>query len=313
MISRPMKAPTEPITDEQLVQLPFPVVGSPKVDGYWAGIKDAVHTSSMELHVNPFVQSELSIPLLKGLAGELVIGKPYAGGGKTGTFANCSPLRREYGEPNFRFYVFDDFTNKNLTYRDRWIKNSRLKDIIQHPRIVLLEQRWLYNIEDIFAYEKECAESHRDENPEYGYEGIMIRSLDGLYKEGRTTFKEMNIFKRKYFDEVEAEIIGFIEGTHNLNEAKKNAMGKTKRSSNKENLIPSGTLGSFIMKSKKWDKPFTCSGGTKDFNQDVWNNRLKWMGKIMTIKYQLYGSLDAPRIPKLKSEEPRPNWDMTKF
>ncbi len=44
----------------------------------------------------------------------------------------------------------------------------------------------------------------------------------------------------------EAVIVGYTEKMHNANEAKKDNLGRTERSSCKEGLVPTGTLGALI-------------------------------------------------------------------
>ena len=127
----------------------------------------------------------------------------------------------------------------------------------------------------------------------------MIRSLTGKYKEGRCTFREMNIFKRKPFVDTEGIIIGFTEQQTNLNPAFENEMGLTKRATNKENLVGAGTLGNFIIQSLEWPQTFFCGGGklTHSERKAIWENRESFLGKAITFKYQAYGSIDAPRTP----------------
>ena len=284
-IKRPMKAPNDPITNEDLQKLKYPLYGSPKLDGFRCTVDKRPYTSSMKWFANPFVNQELQNPIYDGLDGELVVGDPKDG---PTVFRNTSSLlRRHYGEPDFRFYVMDSHFNPQERYLDRWIEK-----IPQNKgRIIVLHQRLLHSPEEVIAYEKEMLA--------FGYEGAMIRSPFKRYKEGRCTFREMNIFKRKPFVEIEAVVVGYLEGMTNENEAVVNEMGLTKRSHCKENMFPNGKLGSFILKSPLWADPFKASLG-KDFDDKikyaVWTNRSSFMGTVVTIKYQKYGSYKAPRI-----------------
>jgi len=296
-IKRPQKAPTDVITNEQLEQLSYPVVGSPKLDGFRCTVTDQPYTSSMKPFQNAFVRKELTSPLYEGLDGELVVGEPTG----ANVFHNTSgPLRRHHGEPDFKFYVFDDFTNPNTSYKARWLESPPLNQ----GRIIVLEQRPLYSPADVIAYEKEMLEA--------GYEGAMIRSPEMLYKEGRCTFREKNIFKRKPFVETEAVIIGFEEKMTNMNEAVENEQGLMKRSHCKENMFPAGTLGAFILYSSLWKEPFSAALGKGFCDEDkarIWRNQEFYLKTIVTIKYQKYGSRDKPRIPSVIKV--RPNWDLT--
>ena len=75
----------------------------------------------------------------------------------------------------------------------------------------------------------------------------MMRDPVGRYKLGRGTFKEGLIYKLKRFADDEAVIIGFKEQMTNNNILEKDELGYAKRSIFKENMIPAGTLGNFIV------------------------------------------------------------------
>lgn len=298
-IRRPQKAPTDPITDEELNKLIYPLVGSPKLDGFRCTvINGCPTTSSMKPFQNRFICEEFSnYPWLSGLDGEIIVGSPTS----PDVFHNTSgPVRRFDGEPDFKFYVFDDFSNKDSSYEERWLLKN---DIFDWSRIVVLEQCLLKCPDDVLAYEKEILS--------LGYEGVMIRSLSERYKEGRCTFRDMNIFKRKPFVECEAVIIGFEEAMENQNEQEVNELGLSKRSHKKENLIPKGTLGAFILKSPLWEKSFSAAPGrgfTADTKLLIWLQRDNYIGLSATVKYQLYGSRERPRMPSVIKL--RPLWDL---
>jgi len=289
---RLLKAPTEVISDKDLGYLPYPVIGSPKLDGFRCAIDKTPKTSSMKPQPNPFVFSQLSDPTLDGLDGELVIGKPN----DQSTFNNSTgPLRRQYGEPDFTFYVFDSFLHPQESYAQRWLMRIEKEmheatQTFNHPRVKILPQIVLKNSQEVIDYTNLCIADN--------YEGAMIRTLTGIYKQGRSTFNEMNIFKRKVLSDAEATIIGFNEKMINYNPQKLDEMGLAKRSSHKANKVPAGTLGSFILSGKPWKKPFNCRGKIDDdLAQEIWNNQDKYLGKQVTYKYHAYGSIDAPRQP----------------
>ena len=284
LITRPLKAPNKTLEDDQLSQLLYPVVGSPKLDGIRCLIDGTAKTSSMKEQMNPFVQKELSHPELNGLDGELIVGKsnsPTAFNNSTG------PLRRHYDEPDFTFYVFDRFLNTELSYEKRWLDTI----IAQSHRIRVLSQTVLKSSEQVIAFTQLCLND--------GYEGAMIRSFNERYKQGRATFNEMNIFKRKPLTDAEATIIGFTEQQTNLNPKFTDEMGLTKRKTNKDMKVGAGTLGNFILQSSDWPERFHCGGGNLNAaeRQKVWNNKEKYLRKIITYKYQQYGSINAPRQP----------------
>jgi len=295
-LKRPQKAPTDVITDLELESLIYPIVGSPKLDGFRCSVADQPYTSSMKPFANRFVREELSHPEYAGLDGEIIVGDPK----DPDVFYHTSgPVRRFDGEPDFRLYVFDN-CNKPFSYEDRWL-NVMPNDF---GRVIVLEQRILKSPEDVLAYEQEMLDT--------GFEGAMIRSLTGKYKEGRCTFREKNIFKRKPFVDIEAIVMGFEEAMENCNEQVTSELGLSKRSHNKENMYPKGTLGSFILWAPPWKKVFRAAAGkgfTDEMKQAIWNNRNKYLGEYVTVKYQAYGSRDAPRLPSVIKL--RPSWDVS--
>ncbi|MCP3924863.1 MAG: hypothetical protein GY714_19975 [Desulfobacterales bacterium] len=285
MIRKPLKAPNASLEDSELELLSYPVLGSAKIDGFRCLIDGYAKTSSMKPQPNPFIQNELSFPWLNGLDGELVIGKPNDPGAFN---KSTGPLRRQHGEPDFTFYVFDRFLKPNESYGKRWI--LELQNFPYHSRVIALPQEVLKSPAQVIAFTKACINQ--------GFEGAMIRTIDGKYKQGRATFNEMNIFKRKPLSDAEATIIGFNEKMTNLNPQEIDEMGYAKRASNQENKVPAGTLGSFILQSALWEKPFNCRGKIDDpLALEIWNNKEKYLGKQVTFKYQAYGSIDAPRQP----------------
>lgn len=280
MTTKPMKAPTEPIEDEFLEKLPYPLAGSPKLDGFRCLVVNGIpHTSSMSPFQNKHVCNVFKdYPELSGLDGELLVGAPNS----PDAFHNSSgPLRRFEGKPDFKFYVFDQITEEN--YSDRWLE----KELPTYPQFVsVLPQRLLRNPDDVLSYEKEMLEE--------GYEGAMIRSLTGKYKQGRCTFKDLNIFKRKPFVDCEAVVIDILEAYEDDRET------------------PKGTIGAFALYSPLWEKPFTAAPGkgfTSEMKLSLWNNRHTIVGnrEAVTVKYQKHGSREAPRLPSVIKI--RPSWD----
>jgi DNA ligase-1 len=299
-IKRVIKAPSDPINNEQLSSLSYPVVGSAKLDGFRCVIDKEPKTSSMKPWPNLFVREELSNPIYDGLDGELIVGSPFMTNSTDDVFHRTSgPLRQINGKPDFTFFAFDSWDQGSYTYKERWLDRK----IENRGRLVILEQRLLNTPEEVLAYEAEMLN--------IGYEGCMIRSLTGRYKENRCNFNDKNIFKRKPFTECEAVITGFIEGMQNLNESHVDEMGRNVRSSHAANKVPKGTLGSWELKSELWVNKFTAAmgeGWNDDMKQDLWNHRQEYIGQIATVKYQKYGSRDAPRIPSVIKIRPR--WDL---
>lgn len=305
MIRKPLKAPSKPLSDADLahiIKTHGQVVMSPKLDGFRCLIQEAMpKTSSLKMFPNLYVNDQLSSEIYEGFDGELVVGAyddPMAFNNSTG------PLRREAGKPDFTFWVFDDFMTPEFPYEDRLAILQERVNNIDSPHIKVLEYRIITCLEEAMEYDAECVGR--------GFEGSMARLLDKPYKHGRATFNEAIIFKRKTFIDIDCRILGMVEGTTNMNEAKIDEMGHQKRSSHKENKVPNGTLGAFILQHPNWETPFQCGGwdgGTDELRQEAWDNKDELIGTWCTIKYQPHGSIDGPRLPIFLRF--RPDFDIT--
>jgi DNA ligase-1 len=133
-----------------------------------------------------------------------------------------------------------------------------------------------------------------------GYEGVMLRDPNGPYKQGRSSTKEGILLKLKRYEDAECVITGFEELEHNGNEAKKDALGHTKRSSHQENQVGGDTLGALVVKGLTAFEGIEFKIGTGfDFNtrKDIWNERDLLKGEIVKFKYFAIGVKDAPRHP----------------
>lgn len=267
---------------EDITKLRFPVWMSVKYDGIRAVVINGVLTSrSLKPIPNRYAQRVLGDPRFNGLDGELMA---------NGSFQDVySAIMSEDGEPDFYFAVFDRITNPGDPFSVRYADVCRYPS---HPRIRVVEQRVASNVEGLQAYYKTCLAA--------GFEGIMVRSPDGPYKFGRSTVKEGILLKWKPFEDAEATIVGFEERMHNANEATTNALGRTERSSHKENLVPMNTLGALVVKNDKlWPgKTFNIGTGFTDAQRaELWASRGVVCGRTIKFKYQAIGTKDVPRIP----------------
>jgi DNA ligase-1 len=285
-ISKPMLAETLEIQDEsQLDALKYPVLASPKLDGIRAIMKDRILSRKFLDIPNIYVQS-LTRDLPPGLDGELML---------NGAFNQVqSGIMTEDGQPDFEYWVFDYVKD---TLKKPYLERMKDLEALKLPAFcVKLLPKALNNKHELIAYEQESIDA--------GFEGIMIRAANGPYKSGRSTLKEAFLLKVKRFKDSEAVVVGFEEQLENRNKATKDELGHTKRSSHKANMVGKGTLGKFLVKevgSTPWNgRCFaigTGEGLTNELRQEIWENKDKYLGKIVTYKYQVHGVLVLPRLP----------------
>lgn len=288
-IKKPMLAASiDADAGQSIDTLRYPVYATVKVDGLRCLVMGGVATSrSLKPIPSAHVQAYFAAhPELEHLDGELVVMVD----GKVGNFQQCSSgLMSEDKVPDFRFYAFDCFTNPAMSYESR-IRDLRTKLARCPDRVVPLYPVECHTPAELRAFlETSLAE---------GWEGVMVRSADGPYKQGRATFKEGYLTKVKIFEDAEATVVGFEERMHNANEAKTNALGRTERSSHKDGLVPMGTLGALVCSSPKWAGTFNLGTGFTDaLRAEIWANRDSWKGATVRFRYQAIGTKDLPRIP----------------
>lgn len=257
--------------------LTYPVLCSPKYDGIRCIIRNGQAISRKLLPIpNEHVQKLLS-GLPTGLDGELLLE------GKTFNQIQSAVMRPD-GIPDFHFYVFDIVSNK--PYEQRM---SELEALNLPAVCVKVLPKKINNEAELMAYETKCINA--------GDEGVMIRSPRGPYKFGRSTEKQGFLLKLKRFSDAEARIIGFEELMHNTNEATKDELGHTKRSSKKAGMIPAGTLGSFIVETDDGRTFNVATGMSVDERQHYWDNRHTYIGALVKYKFQEVGAKDLPRFP----------------
>ncbi len=277
-------------------KLRFPVMASPKLDGIRALIIDGqVFSRKLLLIPNWHVQDLFGHDELNGLDGELIVGPAHAPDAYRKTM---SGVMSKYGTPEVTFHVFDDFSLPNhLGYAPRY---NALQDRLRKTRfchlgegLELVTHIYLENQEQLLEYEATCLAK--------GYEGIMLRSLAGPYKQGRSTANEGWLLKVKQFADSEAEVIGYEELLHNANEATTYELGNTKRSSHKANKQLTGKLGALQVRDLKTNETFSVGTGFDDAQRwQYWQDRETLVGKLITYKYFPSGNLAAPRFPTFK-------------
>ena len=277
---KPMLSHT--ITDTSAVK--YPVLVSQKLDGIRCLIIDGVAVSrNLKPIRNEYVQAIIGMPEYNGLDGELIVGDPFA---EDCCRVTNSGVMSKDGEPDFTFYVFDRWNLPGVNFTDR------LPATQSGDRIQRVPHRWAYCEADLLRIEEVLLAK--------GAEGVMVRSLGGTYKYGRSTMKEGTLGKLKRFSEDDFLVVDFEERFHNANPATVNALGHTERSMHVENMIGRGDLGALVLE-KSDGKRFTCGSGFGDpLRSEIWNNKEKYVRKWAKIKHFAVGVKDLPRFPTFR-------------
>lgn len=269
-------------TIEDTSKLSYPAVVSPKLDGIrCVVIHGVVMSRTLKPIRNKYVQKLFGRVEYDDLDGELIVGDPCS---KTCYRDTNSGVMSEDGEPDVWFHVFDrvDFTFGFSARYATLPRDGEFERIVRVPHRIVSTEAQLLEIENEYL--------------EMGYEGLMVRSPAGSYKQGRSTLRDGILGKLKHFTDHEYEVIGFQERMHNANEAKTNALGHTERSMHKENMIGRGDLGALVL---RYDGgTFTCGTGFDDKQRaEIWANKDSYLGKLAKVKQFAYGVKDAPRFP----------------
>jgi DNA ligase-1 len=313
---RPMKSATPP-QDFDFSTLKYPMWASPKVDG----IRCVVHptmgpvTNTLKPIPNNYIRQTLTALSVPYLDGELVVGDPD----NPKSFNQTqSGVMSHDGQPDFTFLVFDNFEAGSTCGYGIRIEDARtvVDGLIKPSYVQMLEQRLIENYEQLLEYESEKLAQ--------GYEGVMLRSLDGKYKFGRSTLVQQGMIKIKRFRDDEAIIIGWEPLERNENDPEIDKLGLQRRGYSKAGKVIDDTrVGRFRVKGvagSRWDGvEFWIGSGLDDADRltfreqlraaeahpgvtyaditDMSGKRISPIGHTITFKYQEHGSIDAPRTP----------------
>jgi DNA ligase-1 len=282
LIVKPMLA----VAVKDFDSITYPVIATPKIDGIRC-IKTYGKALSRKFKPikNDFIRNTIEKLVPDGTDGEIVCGENFQ--------ETSSAVMTIKGMPTFTYYVFD-YVRDGLykPYKERVVEAEKMVSEIRNFHIGFLEYQTIQNKEELLDYEEKMVD--------LGYEGVMLRSLDGPYKCGRSTLREGYLLKVKRFIDSEAVILDFFEGERNENEGKRNAVGQLERSSAKANMVPNGMVGAFFVRDVSSGIEFSIGGGiglTLEMRKEMWDNKDKYIGKIIKYKSQPTGVKDAPRFP----------------
>jgi DNA ligase-1 len=284
---KPMLAPSKPALNFD--KLRYPLLASPKLDGRRAMyLGGRLLSRNLKPIPNPFVRETLEGLLPDGADMELTVGS---------TFSESGELARLDGEPEFTCWLFDlvgpDFAEpfeQRFANLRQWFNELKARPpfirVVPHVRINCRES--------LEGYERWALEQ--------GYEGVMLRDPVGPYKLGRCTPKQGWLLKVKRFDDYEARVIDLVEQEQNTNEAKRDEVGRLKRSSAKAGKVGKNTLGA--LRVVGLNGPFKgvefCVGSGLDdgLRRRIWKGcGIMAIGQTIKYKCQRCGAKDAPRHP----------------
>lgn len=273
---------------DNLQDIKYPVYASTKLDGIRCTIFNGVALSrSLKPIPNKQIQQWALDNALKleGVDGEFIVGSPT----DTQVFRNTTSFVMSIDKvEEFTFYAFDLVSDLTAQDRQKALEQRNMPSNVKVVAQVLIK-------------DSTQLEAFRTAVVEQGYEGVMVKAINGKYKYGRSSIKEGLLLKLKLFKDDEFEIVGYDCKYHNANEAITNELGRTARSSAKEGMIPLDTLGVLYLQTND-GKVFGCGSGFDDKQRnELWLIRDSLKGQLATVKYFDLGGYETPRFPVFKS------------
>ena len=240
-------------------KLSFPCIVSPKLDGIRAVFyKGELYTRNQKvIRGVDHIKKQLFNFALEGISldGELMVpGIP---------FQKSSGMIRSFNEtPEAVYYVFDIPSHPG-NQEDRLRKLEELEEfmggnLVLVPHVICNESKHIQQMYKSFRAQ--------------GFEGAMVKAIDGLYENKRSS----NWLKMKEVETYDVECVGFFEGKGRL----------------------TGTLGGIIVELD--GVRIRVGGGFSDQDRDhIWRCRDQYRGTVCEIASQEMtpsGSLRHPRF-----------------
>jgi len=299
--------------DAQLGLVRFPCIVQPKIDGVRAlNLNGTLTGRSLDPFKGFGITEYFSRPEFVGLDGEMILGENpacpdrlcSATTGAMGRFKGVSEM------PDLTWWVFDCLAPYARDGHYSW-RYQYLREVVErlkHPRVRLVPMTTVLSLKEL----QQAIGKFADQ----GYEGTIIRNPGALYKPGRATLKGQELWRVKPWADAEILVTGFTEGEINGNAAKKNALGRTERSSAKAGMIPNGQVGSIqgVMLADFRDPitgkllfakglPVTVGSGEMSVAEAThyFQNPDEIIGHVAKFKHMTHGVKDLPRFPTFVS------------
>ena len=283
---KPMLAPNDKVN---ISDINFPIYASLKLDGIRCVFKDG-EMLSRSLKQIPNKQLQQKYQVLKDLSktmgvidGELY--SPELTFQEITHFVMTQDLKEEILPDSLKFYVFDIDSGDETSFKDRVYKYYGLHRI---PTIQCVEQYTIKNEEEVMSmFEKAL----RD-----GYEGLILKDMNGYYKYGRATTKQGLMYKIKPFKTYDLVVTDVLERKENTNESKLNELGYKQKSNTVDGFLLTGIAACFMVKYNDLDMKVSLTG-TEEFRRGIWENKESYIGGVIEVKGMEVGSKDVLRHP----------------
>lgn len=216
--------------------------------------------------------------------GNILDGELYIHGLKPKDLASILNKEGASIPDTLRYVIYDAIPQPawDLQYYDRPYED-RLKDLRGIVNDQIADYSKVLDIAtDTVHYPKELTELYR----EYllaGYEGVIIRDIDGLYQWKRTTVKNGAILRLKPFKTIDLKVTEIYEAKGGM----------------------AGKAGGIVV-DYNGHAVGVGSGFDLPTREEMWNNKENYIGKIAEIKYLEVteaGSLRDPRFVTFREDK----------
>ena len=295
-VMKPFKVVAKDGDDLDLSVLPYPLMGTPKIDGMrCVKLNGVALTSALKQIPNRYIRQRIHDECLDGWDGEITVGENIQD--------TVSAVMSIGGEPQVTWQLFDQVLAPH-SYSLRTAQlHHELKQMHATGKATFAVALAQHHINDSVACADWLAEMVKR------HEGGCLRHPMGLYKNGRSTLREAGLIAIKPFVDGEVIVKGFEPEFENSNPAFLNERGLTQRSHALDGMVAKDQLGALWV---EWIKvppgleplPFKVTGFSQAEKRQIWNDQQAYLGRIATIRYQAYGSKDRPRSPVFKCWRP---------
>lgn len=295
---KPMLAPNDSFA---LDQVKYPIYASYKLDGIRAlFIEGKMLSRSLKPIANICIQEMFSILKSYSLDQNTVIDGELYGEGRSFQEITSVVMSKCKEVPEWlKFHAFDcinlDFPE---TFSSRLMRLERLG--AKFPDLLeILHQQYSLSSGEIELFYEHALDS--------GYEGLILKSPNGNYKNNRCTLNEGLMYKLKPFLTFDGVIKCIVQATDvdPRAEVKTNELGRSVTSKKQDDRIPVQKAAAFTVGYNGFDLNVTLAM-TDQEKHEVWYRAPQYIGRRIEYKGMLIGSKDVPRHPvflRFKDEE----------
>jgi ATP-dependent DNA ligase len=275
----------------------YPLWIFPKIDGVRAQhFHGHLAGRSMDAFKNTALVAKFTNAAYEGFDGELTIDGRLTGddlcSATTGLTLRAKLKKGETELPTNAVLNLFDWLHPDvahLTYGERYQALELYLDALQDDEnISLLPYEVVNNADEARALAAKYSAI---------YEGAIFRDPKAKHKSGRATAKGNDFWRDKPVSDKDCIITGFEEAETNNNEAKINSLGRTERSSHKENKVGNGMVGTILATDVLSGQPIRLGPGamTHDERIAAFNEPALVVGHPAKYRSLDTGVKDAPR------------------